>query len=102
MLSEQQLELFSIYNDSILAEQYSKLLTTSIENLIYIDDSIASKNIFNEILKRTSKFGTMHFKKENKKYTCSMLTLNGQPVILDENSSLRKIIIRSTDLDDLR
>ena len=42
------------------------------------------------------------FKKENKKYTCSMLTLNGQPVILDENSSLRKIIIRSTDLDVLR
>ena len=91
---------FSKYDNKTFSQQYAKLLSTDEENLSYITEN--NLHLYSEIVKRSRKFGTINFVFNGKKRICQMLTLEGYPIILDETDDFCKIIIKTSDLNNLQ
>ena len=83
----------------MLIKEVASILRSKVEEVSCIENSKQSKDLYNKIIKASSRIGTVYFTKSKKSFKCLLLSIGGITIVLDDTPKNESIFIRSSDLD---
>ena len=86
--------------EHMLIKEISSILRCDrIEDVVYIENNDNNSNVYNKIMNIANRIGTIYFTKNNKSFSCSLFSIGGITIIIDDTPKSESIFIRSSDLD---
>ena len=83
----------------LIKEISSILRCDKIEDVVCIENNNSNSNAYNKIMNIANRIGTIYFTKKNKSFVCSLFSIGGITIVIDDTPKNESIFIRSSDLD---
>tara|TARA_B100001175_G_C18870115_1_gene339298 strand:+ start:31 stop:339 length:309 start_codon:yes stop_codon:yes gene_type:complete len=97
--NQDQKNFFNFTNHECIKDLSSLLNTKSEEDVLSIKNNKETKDLFEKIINKSNRVGSLYFKKNNKGYEFDLLFLQGITLVKDLSKRNEFIFIRSSDLD---
>lgn len=98
-LNEDQRSLFNFKSHECIKDLVTLLNTKSESNVLCLENKKDTKELFNKIINKSNRVGSLYFKKNDKGYEFDLLFFQGITLIKEKSKRNEFIFIRSYDLD---